>query len=227
MKGFDRVLWEAMRPELLKKKVARPEEFVEGIEDLVVCHCDQIPMWLRLGATKQLYTKTEVHSKKRKLHEAKKRGEVQAAGNEEGGQVMVVEAEDGMAQLRQLGDGGADRFRVTLEASQMVYNQFKLGEAPVVRHGRPVLVAPGCHARLSNIAEDGTWKVDERFRTGGKWVLRQAGTSVGNIMKSWRELRDGGDAEQKKWFEEVEVMQQPAGYCDGVIVAWIQEMRML
>ena len=85
MKGFDRVLWEAMRPELLKKKVARPEEFVEGIEDLVVCHCDQIPMWLRLGATKQLYTKTEVQSKKRKLHEAKKRGEVQAAGNEEGG----------------------------------------------------------------------------------------------------------------------------------------------
>ena len=25
--------------------------------------------------------------------------------------------------------------------------------------------------------------------------------------------------------DEVEVMQQPVGYCDGIIVAWIQEMR--
>ena len=25
--------------------------------------------------------------------------------------------------------------------------------------------------------------------------------------------------------DEIEVMQQPAGYCDGIIVAWIQEMR--
>ena len=45
-------------------------------------------------------------------------------------------------------------------------------------------------------------------------------------MKSWRVLRDEGTPEEKQWFEEVEVIQQPAGYCDGVIVAWIQEMRL-
>ena len=56
--------------------------------------------------------------------------------------------------------------------------------------------------------------------------MRKAGHSVGNIMKSWRELTDERDAETRRWFEEVEVMQQPAGYCDGVIVAWIQEMRL-
>ena len=56
--------------------------------------------------------------------------------------------------------------------------------------------------------------------------MRKAGSSAANVMKSWRELRDSGDGEVARWFEEVEVMQQPAGYCDGVIVAWIQEMRM-
>ena len=80
-----------------------------------------------------------------------------------------TEAEDGMTQMRQSADGAADRFRVTLETSQMVFNQFKAGgEAPEVRHGKPVLVVPGCHARLSNISPKGTWLRDERFKAGGK-----------------------------------------------------------
>ena len=49
LKGFDRVLWEAMRAELLEGRMRKPKEFVEGVRDAVVCHCDQIPMWLRFG----------------------------------------------------------------------------------------------------------------------------------------------------------------------------------
>ena len=81
-------------------------------------------------------------------------------GDEEGGQEGLSYAEDGMGQMRQDADGSADKYRVTLEVSQMVYNQFKPSEAPDVRHGRPVLVIPGAHARLSNIGEDGTWLED-------------------------------------------------------------------
>ena len=80
---------------------------------------------------------------------------------------------------------------------------------------------------MSNISEEGTWLRDERFKASGKWVLRKAGDKVGNIMSSWREMRWSGDPETLRWLEEVEVMQQPAGYCDGIIVAWIQEMRYL
>ena len=49
MKGFDRVLWEAMRPELLKGKVLNPDAFVEGVEGLAVAHCDQIPNVVEVG----------------------------------------------------------------------------------------------------------------------------------------------------------------------------------
>ena len=151
LKGFDRVLWEAMRAELLEGRVRKPKEFVEGVRDAVVCHCDQIPMWLRLGSARQLFAASELRKGvKRKLHEEKRRGEVGVSGKEQGGQVLRCDAEDGMTQMRQSADGAADRFRVTLETSQMVFNQFKAGgEAPEVRHGKPVLVVPGCHARLT------------------------------------------------------------------------------
>ena len=65
-----------------------------------------------------------------------------------------------MTQMRQAGDGAADRLRVTLEVSQIVHHQFKLSETPVVAHDHPVLVVPGYQARLSNISEAGTWIED-------------------------------------------------------------------
>ena len=46
----------AGRPEKVRKnKVVNPETFVEGIEELVVCHCDEVPDWLSIGSQKQLY----------------------------------------------------------------------------------------------------------------------------------------------------------------------------
>ena len=93
------------------------------------------------------------------------------------------------------GEGG--RFRVTLELSQVVSNVFKPSEKPEVRHGRPVLVVPGAHARLSNIAEDGIFKEDEIFLVKGKQKVRKAGTLAGNLMLSWRKCRDEGDEEMK------------------------------
>ena len=86
---------------------------------------------------------------------------------------------------------------VTLEMSQMVTNTFKLDEAPQVRHGRPVLVVPGAHGRLSNIHESGHFIKDEVFTVKNKQKVRKANTAAGNLMLSWRKLRDHGDEEMK------------------------------
>ena len=81
MQAYDRLLWEAMRPEFLENQVVKPQELVEGIEDIVVCHCDQVPVWLRIGALRQLYTSSEVRRKKASFEA------VEPRGHEPGGQV--------------------------------------------------------------------------------------------------------------------------------------------
>ena len=65
LQAYDRLLWDAMRSEFLQDQVFDPDAFVRGVEDLVVCHCDQVPVWLRIGSQKQLYHAREVRKKKR------------------------------------------------------------------------------------------------------------------------------------------------------------------
>ena len=139
---------------------------------------------------------------------------------------MQLDGVDGMTQLRQHGAPEGNRFRVTLETSQIVSNVFKPHEMPTVRHGRPVLIVPGRHARLSNIDKGGFFIEDETFVVKNKTVLRRKGESAGALMKSWRDLRDGDDEEARRWLSRVEVMQQPAAFADGVITCWICEMRL-
>ena len=137
--SFDRCFCEAMREELLDQKVVDPVNCVRSNGGLFACLCDQIPMWLRMGSARQLCKSVEATRKKRKRHETVKAGEVSRKGDEVRGQVVECHAEDGMAQMRQDADGVVVHFRLTLETSQMVHHQFKLSEAPEVRHGRPVL----------------------------------------------------------------------------------------
>ena len=137
----------------------------------------------------------------------------------------MCEELDGMVQMRQRCDADVDKFRVTFEMSQLIHNVFKLDEKPMVTHGRPVLVMPGAHGRLSNIDAEGKFINDEVFQLKTKTVVRKKGESAGALMKSWRQLRDSGDEKVKGYLNEVEVMQQPAGFCDSVIVSWICEMR--
>ena len=124
---------------------------------------------------KQLYRSSEV--KKAKTH-------VTAVPHlsEPGAQVMRVSASDGMAQTRQFGKGQGDRFRVTVELSQYVTNVFNPSEKPEVRHGRPILVVPGAHARLSNVDEHGLFIEGEVFVVKGKQKMRKAKTSAGNLI---------------------------------------------
>ena len=195
------------------------EAWLAALEDTVVCHCDQVPMWLSIGALKQLYGVSEV--RKKNAHQERRA----RAGDEVGGQVMVHTAEDGMTQMRQVAPSEADRFRVTLELSQIVRNVFKLGAPIEVTHGVPVLVVPGAHCMLSNISEAGTFIKDEAFEVKGKQVVRKVGSSAGRLMASWRQLRNHGSQESKSFLREVDVMQQPGAFADGVICNWTAEMR--
>ena len=43
-----------------------PEKFVDGIEDTVVIHADQVPCWLRSGMLRQLYGNAEVRGSEKK-----------------------------------------------------------------------------------------------------------------------------------------------------------------
>ena len=219
LQAYDRLLWESLRPEeYLQDQLACTQDWLEGIEDTVVCHCDQVPMWLRIGSLKQLYTKNEV--RKKKAHKLRP-----VRGDDPGGQVMVCDEADGMTQMRQAAAAEADRFRVTLELSQLVRNVYRPGVPLEVSHGIPVLIVPGQHARLSNISEDGTFIQDEVFEVKRKQKVRKAGSSAGNLMLSWRKLRDHGSEETKSFLKSIEVMQQPSAFADGVICSWTAEMR--
>ena len=46
-----------------------------------------------------------------------------------------------------------------------------------------------------------------------------AGTSARGLLKSWVQLRMQ-DARCRQMLEKIEVMQQPAGFCDGIIAKW-------
>ena len=65
----------------------------------------------------------------------------------------------------------------------------------------------------------------EVYEVKGKRVRRFKKHAAGRLMATWRRLRDEGDDEMKRFFEEVEVYQQPAAFADSVIVSWMTEMR--
>ena len=218
LQAYDLMLYESMCPEKLRKLLADPERFVAGIEDLVIVHCDQIPVWIKIGAMKQLYSKDELRSKK--AHEI-----LEKDMNAPGERVVVSNEPDGMTQMRQLANGDLDKFRVTLETSQLVFSVMRPTEQPKCVHGRPVLVMPGAHARLSNIDKNGNFIKDEFFVVGNKKVERRAGQSAGALMRTWRQFRDSGDEKIRRYLDEVEIMQQPSAFCDSIVVGWIDEMR--
>ena len=82
-----------------------------------------------------------------------------------------------------------------------------------------ILVVPGGHARLENISADGKWIQTEEFHLGGKEIVHKAGESVGNVMQSWRKLRQ----EAPELFAALIVWQSPTALVDSVIFSWQQK----
>ena len=124
-----------------------------------------------------------------------------------------------MQQTRGCETEGADKFRVTVECRQVIYNYLK-DEDPKGVMGPTLLVVGGTHCRLSNIDKDGRWIRSEKFVYEGKETVRIAGEKAHvQLMKTWRALR----VEAPHLFEGLQVMQQPAAVVDSVITHWALE----
>ena len=189
-------------PSELKDLVLDYRSFDTHRRDCVLGFSDQVPWRGKIGGGKQLYLKAE------------RQRQVKAPDCKD--EVMQNE---GMNQTRGQESENAEKFRVTVEMRQVIYNFFK-DEKLVGTMGPTLLVVGGTHCRLSNISAEGTWIKGERFYYEGKEVVRHAGHKVpGAIMKSWREVR----AKAPHLFEGIEVMQQPAAVVDTVINQWALE----
>ena len=205
----------------LEERVLDVDGWLKGLPTTEVIMSDQIPYWVKIGREKQLYTQTEL------LTGQGRRGEKHLERRPGMSQKLVradVESE-AVAQTRQRGDADAEKFRVTYEAAQCLSNLWSDGGELSVRQLKPVLVFPGAYARLSNIGEDGCFRKTERFVVKGKETVRPQGSKAGGLMSSWRQLRDHGTEFEKELVNKFDIYQQPAGFCDGVIVSWTTEAR--
>ena len=215
----------------LSHYVSDAARFIEHREDTVLIYTDQVPFNAKVSSGKQVYAQWESSVAK---------GDRSAKGNLRGGlmqasQVQFSEEDDGlfdvegMFQTRGSDHCNADKFRITLELMPKVYGWCKGdGVKPVTRLGTTLAVLTGTHARASNISRsknpadptsDRFWIKDESFVVKGKAVHRKAGEKVGKIMFGLLNLRDF-HPECAQWFEVIDWMQQPAGFCDAVICVW-------
>ena len=117
-----------------------------------------------------------------------------------------------------LGFSADERFRITYEARQLLFNICGKPEEPVRgAAGKGLLVVPGQWARLSNIDLAGKWIKTEVFSVGSKVITHLAGTSAGRALEAYRKLR----AAEPELVAEVDIMSQPAANVDSVILTWV------
>ena len=207
--------------EWLAERVLDVDGWLRGLPTTEVIMSDQIPYWVKIGREKQAYTQTELltgRGRRGEKHLERHPGMSQKIGRAD------VEGE-AVPQTRQRGDADAEKFRVTYEAAQCLSNLWSDGGELSVRQLKPVLVFPGAYARLSNIGEDGCFRKTERFVVKRKEIVRPQGSKAGSLMSGWRQLRDHGTDFEKELVNKFDIYQQPAGFCDGVIVSWTAEAR--
>lgn len=224
---WDRTLWKAFFSPLdvLGESVADPSAFRNNVESLVCIYSDQIPLWVKASSEREIFCALESKPMpQQQIREALKAHFEKCLADPARGQSLVpVKLPDsatgsGQRQKRGLKEAQADRYRVTYEARQILYN-LGSSEKELVGDVLPgLLIFHGTHARLSNISESGTFITDESFFWKGRLIERKAGTSAGRLLLPWRKLR----ASEPALFESISIMQQPAGNVDNIIFAWSQ-----
>lgn len=175
---------------------ASPEQALKHSSECSLLFSDEVPFWVKIGASKQLYSETEVTRKKQ--HSEK----------------------PAFSQKRTRAHAESDRYRVTLECLQIVRGYFDEGREPLGEIGKSSLVLGGAHCRLSNISDNDTWIADEAFIWQGREVVRKAGQSTRGVMRAWVKLRRESE-EVRRMLAAVEIYQQPAGFVDSVIMTWM------
>ena len=130
-----------------------------------------------------------------------------------------ADAIEGMTQMRGVEAEGADKYRITLEVQQDLFGWFDIEAEPIAKHGMPLLILIGVHARLSNLDDDGCFIKDEAFEWQGTPVFRKAKTSARGLLRSWVKLRNT-NPKARAMLEYIDVMQQPNGFQDSIISLW-------
>ena len=209
----------------LEEHVLDPALFRENIKSTVVSFSDQVPFWVKVKSARQLYASYELSTKgarndvSRLSQHFKGSQRIEVPGQEEDGLNPGLENNDGMTQKRGQSADNNDKYRVTLELQQDLYHYFDIEREPVAKHGKPLLILIGVHARLSNIDDNGFFIKDEHFEFLGKPIKRIAGTSARGLLKSWVALRKSSK-EAKEMIDYIDIMQQPAGFSDTIIAVW-------
>ena len=209
----------------LEQHVLEPALFRANIKSTVVSFSDQVPFWVKVKSARQLYASYELSTKgarndvSRLSQHFRVSQKIEGLGQEEDGLNPGLENNDGMSQLRGQAADNNDKYRITLELQQDLYHYFDIEREPVAKHGKPLLILIGVHARLSNIDDNGCFIKDEHFEFLGKPIKRIAGTSARGLLKSWVALRKSSP-EAKAMIDYIDIMQQPAGFSDTIIAVW-------
>jgi hypothetical protein len=209
----------------LGEHVLEPALFRANIKSTVVSFSDQVPFWVKVKSARQLYASYELSTKgarndvSRLSQHFRASQKIEGLGQEEDGLNPGLENNDGMSQLRGQAADNNDKYRITLELQQDLYHYFDIEREPVAKHGKPLLILIGVHARLSNIDDNGCFIKDEHFEFLGKPIKRIAGTSARGLLKSWVALRKSSP-EAKAMIDYIDIMQQPAGFSDTIIAVW-------
>ena len=111
---YDDCLWNLATCDrsFLDRRCAVPEQMIENMSDAVLLFSDQIPIWLKIVCAYRLYGKDECNDQK-----------------------------SGTGQMRAFGRSEQDKFRVTSEACQAVFDYFRrLKSIRMIRKSREVLL---------------------------------------------------------------------------------------
>ena len=215
---YDYIMYKVMVCEeaWMRGRVALVDQAKASLAETVLLFSDQIPFWVKVTPNRQLYGPKEMRKKSKKKKSA---AEVllQATGNALMSQSVDETAE--FTQHRGSGVSEQDRYRITFESCCGVMNYFKEGTEPKGVVMRSCLVLVGAHGRLSNLDENGCFIKDEHFIWRGREYVRRAGSSARGLMQAWVQLRK----EFPSLFENIEVFQQPSGFVDTIIFAWMTE----
>jgi hypothetical protein len=215
-------------PEELELWVSDAQKFIANREDTVISFSDQVPFNAKVSSGKQVYAEWE----RRRKSEHCDASQLISSTNQLSQKAKMIANElddaEGMFQTRGADHAGASYFRLTMELCPKIYGWFKGdGSKPFTKLGKSLVVLVGTHARASNISrsarpEDPSDRVflqDETFLDGDTPVRRKAGDKVGSLMRAVCNIRDFVP-EAAKFFEVLEVMQQPAGFADAKICCW-------
>ena len=141
----------------LQKFVAAPESFLEARHQLVIGMSDQIPVWVKIGRGKQIYSAAEVKARKT-TEDFKKLKHAEAIQDVPKGPVEALKGTEDSTLTRTTGDSGAEKYRITYEARQVIFKFFDEDDSvePEAMIWKGCLVVKGAtHARLSNISLTG------------------------------------------------------------------------